>query len=51
MNFITGLPTTKDEKNAILNVIDCLLKECHYIAYTSDDNGTMTEETLKMLIH
>ena len=51
MNFITGLPTTKDEKNAILNVMDCLSKEHHYIACTSDDNGTMTEETLKMLIH
>ena len=51
MNFITGLPTTKDEKNAILNVMNCLSKEHHYIACTSDDNGTMTEETLKMLIH
>ena len=51
MDFITGLPTTKDGKNAILNVMDRLSKERHYIACTSDDNGTMTEETLKMLIH
>ena len=51
MNFITGLPTTQDEKNAILNVMNRLSKEHHYITCTSDDNGTMTEETLKMLIH
>ena len=51
MNFITGLPTTKDRKNAILNVMNHLLKEHYYIAYTFDDNGTTTEETLKMLIH
>ena len=51
MNFITGLPTTKDEKKVILNVMNCLLKEHHYIVCTSDNNGTMTEETLKMLIH
>ena len=51
MNFITGLPTTKDEKNAILNVMNCLLKEHHYITCTSDDNDTTTEETLKILIH
>ena len=51
MDFITGLPTTKDGKNVILNVMNCLSKECHYIAYTSNDNGTTTEETLKMLIH
>ena len=51
IDFITELPTTKDKKNAILNVMNCLLKEHHYIACTSDINGTMTEETLKMLIH
>ena len=51
MNFITGLPTTKDRKNAILNVMNYLSKEYHYIVCTSDNNDTMTEETLKMLIH
>ena len=51
MDFITGLPTTKNGKNAILNVMNRLSKECHYIACTSDDNGTTTEETLNMLIH
>ena len=51
MDFITGLPTTKNEKNAILNVINRLSKKCHYIACTSDDNGTTAEETLNMLIH
>ena len=51
IDFITELPTTKNEKNVILNVMNCLLKECYYIVCTSDNNGTMTEETLKMLIH
>lgn len=51
MDFITGLPPTKDGKNAILNVMDRLSKQRHYIACTSDDHGTSTEETLKMLIH
>ena len=51
MDFITGLLTTKDRKNAILNVMNYLSKEYYYIACTSDNNGTTTEETLKMLIH
>lgn len=51
INFITELLTTKDEKNAILNVMNRLLKECHYIACTSDDNEITTEKTLNMLIH
>ena len=51
MDFITGLPMTKDGKNAILNVMDRLPKERHYLTCTSDDNGTTTEETLKMLIY
>ena len=41
----------KTGKNTILNIMDRLLKEHHYIAYTSDDNGTTTEETLNMLIY
>ena len=41
----------KTGKNAILNIMDRLLKEHHYITCTSDDNGTMTEETLNMLIY
>ena len=51
MDFITGLPMTKEGKNVILNVMDRLSKERHYLACTSDDNGTTTEETLKMLIY
>ena len=51
MDFITGLPIMKTGKNAILNIMNRLLKEHHYIACTSDDNGTTTEETLNMLIY
>ena len=51
INFITGLPMMKTRKNMILNIMDRLLKEHHYITCTSDNNGTMTEKTLNMLIY
>lgn len=50
LDFITGLPKTMNGNNAILNVIDRLSKERHYIACVSGDEGTSTEETLNMLI-
>ena len=50
LDFITGLPKTTKGNNAILNIIDRLSKERHYIACVSGDEGTSTEETLNILI-
>ena len=49
MDFITRLPEV-DGRNAILTVIDRLLKEYYYIAYTASDEGTSTKSTTKLLI-
>ncbi len=39
MNFITGLPTTKRGKNAIMVVVDRMSKMVHLIANTTDLNA------------
>ena len=42
MDFIVGLPNSQ-KYNAILMVIDWLLKERHYILCTEKNNGTNAE--------
>ena len=50
MDFIVGLPKTKNGSNAILNVIDRLSKQRYYIPYSTDNERTFIENTVKMLI-
>ena len=49
MDFITGLPQL-DGYNAILIMVNRLLKERHYILYIAGDEGTLAEETVKLLL-
>ena len=49
MNFITSLFDLKDY-NAILIVIDILLKERHYILYLISDEEISVEVTVNLLV-
>ena len=49
MNFITELFNSKNH-NAILIVINTLLKERHYISCIVNDKDTSVEVTIKLLI-
>ena len=48
LDFLTDL-LISNAYNAILMVIDYLTNERHYIPCTTDDNGTTTEATAKLL--
>ena len=49
LDFITGL-VVSNGYNAILMVVDCLIKEKHYIPYTTNENGIITEVTTQLLL-
>jgi hypothetical protein len=51
MDFVTGLPKIKDGFNAILMVVDRLIKMHHYVPCTAEEDGTSAEETAKLLIN
>jgi hypothetical protein len=51
MDFVTGLPKTKDGFNAILMVVDRLTKMHHYVPCTAEEDGTSAEKTAKLLIN
>jgi len=48
LDFVTGLPECEG-KDAILMVVDRLLKERHYIACKVGDEGTSAEKTAKLV--
>lgn len=51
MNFVIELPSNeKDKHNAILMVVDRLIKMHHYIPCTAEEEGTSTEEKTHMLL-
>jgi hypothetical protein len=51
MDFVTGLPKTKDGFNAILMVVDRLTKMHHYVPCIAEEEGTTAEETARLLIN
>lgn len=50
LDFITCLLNNNDY-NIILMIVNCLLKEKHYIPYTMDNNSIITEATAKLLLN
>jgi len=48
MDFVTGLPLYKNI-DAILIVVDRLLKKYYYIAYKAREEGTTTEQIARLL--
>jgi hypothetical protein len=51
MNFVIELSKIKDEFNAILMIIDRLIKMHHYVLCTAEEDDTSAEETTKLLIN
>ena len=49
LDLVIGLPINNGY-NAILMVIDCLIKKKYYILYITDENGTITETTAQLLL-
>ncbi len=49
MNYVIDL-FNLDDNNAILTIICRLLKERHYIPCFTDDEGTIAEKTVKLLL-
>ena len=37
MDFVTGFPTTKNRKDAVWVVVDCLTKSAHFLAIRKGD--------------
>jgi hypothetical protein len=50
MNFVTEL-SQSDEKNAILVIVNRMIKMRHFIACYAEDEETSVEETAKLLIN
>ena len=50
MDFVTGLPVSKEGYNAVFNVVDRLTKMRHCIPCRAGDDGLSTEETAKLLL-
>ena len=49
LDFVTGLPIN-NSYNVILMVVDCLIKEKHYIPFSTDENGTTTKVIAQLLL-
>ena len=50
LDFVIRLPLN-NSYNAVLMIIDHLIKKKHYISYTTDDNGTTAEATTYLLLN
>ena len=48
-DFVIGL-LINNGYNKILTVVDCLIKKKHYISYSTDKNGTITEVIAQLLL-
>jgi hypothetical protein len=51
MNFVIELSKIQNEFNAILMIIDRLIKMHHYVLCTAEEDDTSAEETTKLLIN
>jgi predicted metal-dependent hydrolase len=51
MNFVIELSKIKNDFNAILMIIDRLIKMHHYVLCTAEENETSAEKTAKLLIN
>ncbi len=51
MNFFIELSNAKDEFNAILMIINRLIKMHHYVFCIAEENDTFAERTTKLLIN
>jgi hypothetical protein len=51
MNFVIELSKIKDDFNAILMIINRLIKMHHYVSCTAEENETFAEKTAKLLIN
>ncbi len=51
MNFVTELSKTKNNFNAILMIINRLIKMHHYVFCTAEEDDTFAEKTAKLLIN
>ncbi len=50
MNFVIELSKIKNESNAILMIVDRLIKMHHYVSCTTEEDDTSAKETAKLLI-
>jgi predicted metal-dependent hydrolase len=51
MNFVIELSKIKNDFNAILMIIDKLIKMHHYVLCTAEEDDTFAEKTIKLLIN
>ncbi len=51
MNFVTELSKTKNDFNAILMIVNRLIKMHHYVLCTTEEDDTFAEKTIKLLIN
>ncbi len=51
MNFVIELSKTKNDFNAILMIINRLIKMHHYVLCTAEEDDTSAKETAKLLIN
>jgi hypothetical protein len=51
MNFVIELSKIKNDFNAILMIVDKLIKMHHYVLCTAEENETFAEKTIKLLIN
>jgi hypothetical protein len=51
MNFVIELSKIKNDFNAILMIIDRLIKMHHYVLCTAEEDETFAEKTIKLLIN
>jgi hypothetical protein len=51
MNFVIELSKTKNDFNAILMIVDRLIKMHHYVLCTTEEDDMFAKETTKLLIN
>ena len=49
LDFITGL-SINNNYNAIMMIVDLLIKKIYYISYSMDENGLITKTIAQLLL-